>query len=353
MAEMTLGLERPRFAAVRENKFLSRSQYHRQAYPVSIGYSMNISIAVMHMSLLGQGRSDAVDDVVLVFRPPENPAAQMAGITPFKSLRLKLDELLDWFKGLNVDSIELWIEGAYRSGNRTELFLSLEGKTGAKLTLRPFLKREQVVLTPGKTENSSAPESSEPASKDAKSSTAKPETPVRQASAPSVNALFSPAGGIERQVVALIGSAVGSIEMAAYEFTNMYVEKAMLEAVKRGVKVALVLDRLETLGRQAQLHDTLERAGCDVRLISPHGGIMHDRYIVVDGKTVEWGSYNYTERAENKNFENATFATDNALAQQYHSDFVSIFNQAKPEAHGVRRTIQRFLRHLSSGSSIE
>jgi len=314
---------------------------------------MNIPSWVTHMSLLGQGRSDVADDVVLVFRPPENPAAQIAGITPFKSLRLKLDELLDWFKGLNIDSIELWIEGAYRSGNRTELFLSLEGKTGAKLTLRPFLKRGQALITPEKTESPLASDSSEQDSKDAKISTVKLEKSAHEASAPSVTALFSPAGGIERQVVALIGSAVGSIEMAAYEFTNMYVEKAMLEAVKRGVKVAVVLDRLETQGRQAQLHDTLETAGCDVRLVSPRGGIMHDKYIVVDGKTVEWGSYNYTERAENKNFENATFATDNALAQQYHSDFVSIFNQAKPEAHGVRRMIQRFLRHLSSGSGIE
>jgi phosphatidylserine/phosphatidylglycerophosphate/cardiolipin synthase-like enzyme len=80
---------------------------------------------------------------------------------------------------------------------------------------------------------------------------------------------------------------------------------------------------------------------------------MHDKYIVVDGKTIEWGSYNYTERAENKNFENATFAPDSTLAQQYHSDFVSIFNQAKPEAHGVRRAIQRFMRHLASTSDTE
>jgi phosphatidylserine/phosphatidylglycerophosphate/cardiolipin synthase-like enzyme len=314
---------------------------------------MHISIGVMHMSLLGQGRSDVADDVVLVFRPPENPAAQMAGITPFKSLRLKLDELLDWFKGLNVDSIELWIEGAYRSGNRTELFLSLEGKTGAKLTLRPFSKRGQAVLSPEKVENSSVTDVSEPASKEAQNSTAKPEKIVHEPSAPRVTALFSPGGGIERQVVALIDSAVGSIEMATHEFTNVYVEKAVLEAIKRGVKVALVLDRLETQGQQARLHDTLERAGCDVRLISPSRGIMHDKYIIVDGKTVEWGSYNYTERAENKNFENATFASDSTLAQQYHSDFVSIFNQAKPEAHGMRRTIQRFLRHLSSRSDTE
>src|SRR5438309_4596788 len=136
------------------------------------------------MSLLGKGRSDVTDDVVLVFRPPENPAAQKAGITPFKSLRLKLDELLDWFKGLNVDSIELWIEGAYRTGNRTELFLSLEGKTGAKLTLRPFSKRGQAILSPEKIETSPVSTGSESASKEAENSTAKPAKTAHEPAAP-------------------------------------------------------------------------------------------------------------------------------------------------------------------------
>jgi hypothetical protein len=45
--------------------------------------------------------------------------------------------------------------------------------------------------------------------------------------------------------------------------------------------------------------------------------------------------------------------SDSGLAQQYHSDFVSLFNQAKPEAHGVKRAILRFLRHLSSRSDLE
>lgn len=300
------------------------------------------------MSLLGQGRPDETDDVVLVFRPPENPAAQIAGITPFKSLRLRLEELLDWFKDLNVDSIDLWIEGAYRSGHRTELFLSVEGKTGAKITLRPFTKYGQTILSHERIEGPTIPTGPNPASKEAPTSAVKPDSPVHEHPAPPAVAVFSPSGGIERQVVALIGSAVTSIEMAAFEFTNVYVEKAMLEAVKRGVKVALVLDRRRTQGQQARLHDSLEKAGCDVRLIAPNKGTMHDKYIVVDGKTVEWGSYNYTERAENKNFENATFATDSRLAQQYHSDFVSIFNQATPEAHGVKRTILRLLRYLSS-----
>jgi len=119
----------------------------------------------------------------------------------------------------------------------------------------------------------------------------------------------------------------------------------MLEAVKRGVKVALVLDRTETVGQQARLHDTLEKAGCDVRLISPRKGTMHNKYIIVDGKTVEWGSYNYTERAENKNFENATFATDGNLAQQYH--LISYLSSTKHAGITRRQTYdERFLRHL-------
>lgn len=295
------------------------------------------------MSSVGQSRPE-VDDVVLVFRPPENPAAQMAGVTPFKSLRLKLDELLDWFKDLNVDSIDLWIEGAFKSGTRTELFLSVEGKTGAKITLRPFLKNAQTVIPPAIIPSHSTADSSKGDSKETENTAAKPEKTASRPSAPPITALFSPAGGIERHLVSLIDSAVGSIEMAAYEFTNVYIEKALVEAIKRGVKVAMVLEKKETLGIQADFHDMLEKTGADIRLISPHGGKMHDKYIIVDGKTVEWGSYNYTESAEYKNFENAVFASDSIIAQQYHTDFASMFNQAKPEPRGVKRTMVRFLR---------
>ncbi|TMI59080.1 hypothetical protein E6H18_00530 [Candidatus Bathyarchaeota archaeon] len=58
------------------------------------------------MSELGEGRPSGEDELVLVFRPPENPAAQVAVDTPFKGHRVRLDEILDWFKALKVDSIE-------------------------------------------------------------------------------------------------------------------------------------------------------------------------------------------------------------------------------------------------------
>jgi len=299
------------------------------------------------MSELGEGRPSGEDELVLVFRPPENPAAQVAVDTPFKGHRVRLDEILDWFKALKVDSIELWIEGARTSRGRTELFLSTEGKTGAKITLKPHseaVSKELSLDQVGSSSISKAPGESP--------GNAAQNFPVKQTQAipapleSPVTAFFSPKGGIEQQILTGIGAAAETIEMAAYAFTNENIGVALIDAIKRGVKVSLVMDRSETKGPQASLHDELEKAGSAIRLISPHGGIMHDKFIIVDGKNVEWGSYNYTGRAEDTNFENATFLSNDNLAQKYHSDFVSIYNQATPETQGLRRPLRRFLRRL-------
>jgi phosphatidylserine/phosphatidylglycerophosphate/cardiolipin synthase-like enzyme len=301
------------------------------------------------MSELGEERPIDEDELILVFRPPENPAAQVAVETPFRGHRVRLDELLDWFKSLKVDSIELWIEGARTARGKTELFLSTEGKTGAKITLKPHseaISKEPSVdqvgtFSPSKTSGNSFGNASQ-------------NFPVKQAQTvavpaeSNVAALFSPKGGIEQEILNKIGAAAETIEMAAYAFTNENIGKALIEAVKRGVKVSLVMDRSETKGSQAALHDELEKAGTAIRLVSPPGGIMHDKFIIVDGKNMEWGSYNYTGRAEDSNYENATFLSDDTLAQKYHSDFVSIYNQAAPEAQGLGRPMRRFLRRLRS-----
>src|SRR2546422_9490742 len=100
------------------------------------------------MSKLGESRPNGEDELVLVFRPPESPAAQMAADTPFKGHRISVDELLDWFKDFKIDSIELWIEGAWKTGNRTDLFLSIEGNTGATGTVKPLQKTEPILPSP-------------------------------------------------------------------------------------------------------------------------------------------------------------------------------------------------------------
>ena len=165
---------------------------------------------------------------------------------------------------------------------------------------------------------------------------------------PSVLPLFSPEGGIADQVVWWIEKAQDSVELAGYSFTNWKIADALSDAPKRGVTVSVLLDRSQTHGKQAAIHDLLEKAGVHIRLVSPKGGIMHNKFLIVDGQLLEWGSYNYTNKAEHANFENATFARDPELALQYYRAFMQIYSSATFEVYGAKRPIWRFLRRIRS-----
>src|SRR3989442_5203936 len=171
------------------------------------------------MSELGEQRPSEEEELVLVFRPPENPAAQVAVETPFKGHRVRVDEFLDWFKALRVDSIELWIEGEKPSGRNTELFLSTEGKTGAKITLKPH---PEGVSREFSLDKVVGPSPSNPLGKPLGNAANFSEQVqmVANSSESLVTAFFSPKEGIEQQILTSIGGAVATIEMAAYAFTN-------------------------------------------------------------------------------------------------------------------------------------
>ena len=78
------------------------------------------------------------DEVRLIFKKPENKIIEPAGLGPIESATIaNLNEILEWFKGYKIDSIELSIEASGKTGNIVNLFVSAEGKGGMKITLKP------------------------------------------------------------------------------------------------------------------------------------------------------------------------------------------------------------------------
>lgn len=55
--------------------------------------------------------------------------------------------------------------------------------------------------------------------------------------------LFSPQGGISKELTRLIKAAKVEIAVAAYAFSSKYLDNALAAAQKRGVKVRIILDR--------------------------------------------------------------------------------------------------------------
>jgi len=136
--------------------------------------------------------------------------------------------------------------------------------------------------------------------------------------APSVQTGFSPEGGALKLVLQTVSEAQQSIRLMGYLFTSPEVTGALVQAKRNGVDVRVVLDERDNRApASVAAMNTLVNAGIPVRTVSQFK-IMHDKVIVVDGQTVETGSFNYTRAAARSNSENAVVLREvPEVAQQY------------------------------------
>jgi phosphatidylserine/phosphatidylglycerophosphate/cardiolipin synthase-like enzyme len=126
---------------------------------------------------------------------------------------------------------------------------------------------------------------------------------------------FSPQGGCTEAVVAAVGQAKSDIHVAAYSFTSAPIAAALRDAFRRGVKVDVVLDKSQQTERYTSA-TFIANAGIPTS-IDPVHAIMHDKFMVIDGRLVLTGSFNFTKAAEEKNAENLMVIEDTALAAKY------------------------------------
>ncbi len=139
---------------------------------------------------------------------------------------------------------------------------------------------------------------------------------------------FSPEDRIDTRLVSLVNNAEKSVHVLAYSFTQDKLASALIKAQKSGLDVKGVFDRESSEDNTGADFYTLEKAGLDVHL-DGEPGLMHIKAIIVDGKTVAFGSYNFTASAENKNDENVLIITDEALAGTFERAFDRIYAKAK------------------------
>jgi len=146
-----------------------------------------------------------------------------------------------------------------------------------------------------------------------------------------VSVAFSPDGGAERLVLQVIDGAKSSIRLAGYSFTAPPVTRSLVEAKRRGVDVAVVVDQeinLKQPDRKAVAAlNALVGAGIPVRIVSVYP-VQHSKYIVADGLQVETGSYNYSTAAARYNSENVVVIWNRGdIAQQYIDNWQGLYNQ--------------------------
>jgi phosphatidylserine/phosphatidylglycerophosphate/cardiolipin synthase-like enzyme len=139
---------------------------------------------------------------------------------------------------------------------------------------------------------------------------------VTPALAADITPCFTPGEDCTSQIVREIDGAKKELLVQAYSFTSAPIIAAIARAHGRGLKVSVILDKSNVKGRYSGA-TYLKNHGI-TPLIDRRVAIAHNKVMVIDGRDVISGSFNFTKAAQEKNAENVLFIrNDPALARAY------------------------------------
>jgi phosphatidylserine/phosphatidylglycerophosphate/cardiolipin synthase-like enzyme len=164
-----------------------------------------------------------------------------------------------------------------------------------------------------------------------------PETPYPSVTiqGTQVEVLFSPDDIVVDRLRKLLENAQESIYFLAYSFDATDLGNIIRDKAAKGIKVGGVMEYdLVDPAREkpnASLVDELNlfrQSGVDIRLV---GGpeVMNIRAMIIDGKIVALGSYDFTDDSEFDNDENILIIYNEAMAKNFMEEFLRVQARAQ------------------------
>jgi phosphatidylserine/phosphatidylglycerophosphate/cardiolipin synthase-like enzyme len=158
-------------------------------------------------------------------------------------------------------------------------------------------------------------------------------SPLAIASSPNdtqIDVLFSPNQGATAAIVSLIGEAKESIRVAACIFRSNEIGQALLDAHERGVDVQVVLDKINFTTIYSP--ESFWVNGIILARINYNHAIMHNNFMVIDGETVQTGSFNYSSAAEQKNADNVIILRNNPeVSARYLQEWQILWDESEEQ----------------------
>ena len=128
-------------------------------------------------------------------------------------------------------------------------------------------------------------------------------------------------GGVDGPLASAIDRARLSVDVAAYRFDSFPLRRALLRASDRGVRVRLVVEANESDSSDIQ---ALGAAGVPIVPDGPDG-LMHNKFMILDGREVWTGSMNFTASGTYHDSNNMVRLISPELAAAYVGEFEEMF----------------------------
>lgn len=155
-----------------------------------------------------------------------------------------------------------------------------------------------------------------------------------------IEVAFTPWDDAEATLLKVIDGARHSLRVQAYLLTSRSIARALIDARRRGVDVAVLADREMTVKGENSQIPQLVAAGIPVWLEVRYAA-AHNKILIADpldeGSVVATGSYNYTFSAQARNAENLVLIRGNAaVAAAYQENWLRHRRDALPYAEAIR-----------------
>ncbi len=147
-------------------------------------------------------------------------------------------------------------------------------------------------------------------------------------SSSSANVTTAFGSDCERLLIKEISRAKEEMFIAIYSITRRNIVNAISQAAKRKVKIIIKYDAQTCLELESmqQAIDTLKECGikCMGVEMGDEFGKMHHKFIVIDGKRVLTGSFNYTSSGSAVSYENLVSIESSTIAENFLNEFYKI-----------------------------
>ncbi len=142
-----------------------------------------------------------------------------------------------------------------------------------------------------------------------------------------VETYFAAQDAVASRIVERVGRAQRKIHFLAFSFTHDGIAQAMLARKQAGVELQGVF---ETTGSSTRFSEygRMKAAGVEVY---PDGNAyaLHHKVILLDDRTTIFGSFNFSENADQSNDENLLIVDDAAFTAQFEQEYQRVLATAK------------------------
>lgn len=144
-----------------------------------------------------------------------------------------------------------------------------------------------------------------------------------------VAVFFSPETDCRKLIIGEIRGAQKYILVQAYSFSSEKIAKALVDAKKMGVKVTVIIDSAKAEGKSES--GFLTKKGIDTYVDAEHEK-AHNKVILIDGKTIITGSFNFSDGDEDSTADNVLVIKNKPkLMEAYAGNFKDHLRHSKKQ----------------------